>query len=115
MSDVLVNIEKLKISFFTYAGEVQAVRGISYKVKKGEVLGIVGESGMGDRFLRRTFSTFQLTDDNKRAAAAARRYAEGFDAMLPQPGRQEPGRNGLFIAGPPAPARPTSPLPSPTT
>ena len=61
---------------------------------------IVGESGMGDRFLRRTFSTFQLTDDNKRAAAAARRYAEGFDAMLPQPGRQEPGRNGLFIAGP---------------
>lgn len=35
---------------------------------------IVGESGMGDRFLRRTFSTFQLTDDNKRAAAAARRY-----------------------------------------
>lgn len=62
---------------------------------------IVGESGMGDRFLRRTFSTFQLTDDNKRAAAAARRYAEGFDAMLPQPGRQEPGRNGLFIAGPP--------------
>lgn len=62
---------------------------------------IVGESGMGDRFLRRTFSTFQLTDDNKRAAAAARRYAEGFDAMLPQPGRQEPGRNGLFIVGPP--------------
>lgn len=62
---------------------------------------IIGESGMGERFLRRTFSTFQLTDDNKRAAAAARRYAEGFDAMLPQPGRQEPGRNGLFIAGPP--------------
>ena len=40
MTDVLVNIEKLKISFFTYAGEVQAVRGISYKVKKGEVLGL---------------------------------------------------------------------------
>lgn len=60
-----------------------------------------GDKLMGDRFLRRTFSTFQLTDDNKRAAAAARRYAEGFDAMLPQPGRQEPGRNGLFIAGPP--------------
>ena len=37
---------------------------------------IVGESGMGDRFLRRTFSTFQLTDDNKRAAAAARRYLD---------------------------------------
>ena len=62
---------------------------------------IIGESGMGDRFLRRTFDTFQLTDDNRRAAAAARRYADSFDTLLPQPGAPEPGRNGLFIAGPP--------------
>lgn len=62
---------------------------------------IVGESGMGDRFLRRTFDTFQLTDDNRRAAAAARRYADSFDTLLPRPGAPEPGRNGLFIAGPP--------------
>lgn len=62
---------------------------------------IIGESGMGDRFLRRTFDTFQTTPDNQRAAAAARRYADSFESLLPQPGRQEPGRNGLFIAGPP--------------
>ena len=62
---------------------------------------IVGESGMGDRFLRRTFDTFQITDDNRRAAAAARRYADSFDNLLPRPGAPEPGRNGLFIAGPP--------------
>ena len=64
---------------------------------------IVGESGMGDRFLRRTFSTFQLTDDTKRAAAAARRYAEGFDALLPQPGRQDPGRSGWSASSAPTP------------
>lgn len=62
---------------------------------------IVGKSGMGDRFLRRTFETFQITEDNRRAAQAARRYAEGFDHLLPRSGQPEPGRNGLFIAGPP--------------
>lgn len=97
------------------AAEAAAAKAEEEKKMRDRIKRIVGESGMGDRFLRRTFSTFQLTDDNKRAAAAARRYAEGFDAMLPQPGRQEPGRNGLFIAGRRALARPTSPLPSPTT
>ena len=83
------------------AAEAAAAKAEEEKKMRDRIKRIVGESGMGDRFLRRTFSTFQLTDDNKRAAAAARRYAEGFDAMLPQPGRQEPGRNGLFIAGKP--------------
>ena len=42
---------------------------------------IVGESGMGDRFLRRTFSTFQITDSNQKAAAVAKRYADSFEAL----------------------------------
>ena len=61
---------------------------------------IIGESGMGDRFLRRTFDTFEITDNNRRAAAIARRYAESFETLLPKKGQSEPGRNGLFIAGP---------------
>lgn len=62
---------------------------------------IIGASGMGDRFLRRTFETFQITEENRRAAAAAQRYADSFETLLPRPGAPEPGRNGLFIAGPP--------------
>lgn len=84
------------------AAEEEARRKAEAERKMRERINrIIGESGMGDRFLRRTFDTFQLTDDNRRAAAAARRYADSFDTLLPRPGAPEPGRNGLFIAGPP--------------
>ncbi len=43
----LLEVKDLVVSFFTYAGEVKAVRRISYTVKSGEVMGIVGESGSG--------------------------------------------------------------------
>lgn len=46
MSRVL-DINDLHVSFDTYAGEVQAVRGVSYHVEAGEVLAVVGESGCG--------------------------------------------------------------------
>lgn len=62
---------------------------------------IIGESGMVERFLRRTFSTFEITETNRKAATTAQRYANAFDALLPQKDGKEPGRNGLFIAGPP--------------
>lgn len=61
---------------------------------------IVGESGMGERFLRRTFDTFQITEENQGAARTAKRYADSFAELLPKRGQPEPGRNGLFIAGP---------------
>ena len=63
-SDTLLEVKNLTVSFFTYAGEVKAVRGISYDVKKGEVMGIVGESGSG-----KSVSSF------------------GLFGMIPDPGR----------------------------
>ena len=44
--DVL-NIRELKLKFHTYAGEVKALDGIKLSIKKGELLGLVGESGCG--------------------------------------------------------------------
>ena len=43
----LLKTEHLSVSFFTDAGEVEAVRDVSFTVEKGEVLAIVGESGCG--------------------------------------------------------------------
>lgn len=43
----LLEVKDLRISFNTYGGEVQAVRGVSFHLNKGETLAIVGESGSG--------------------------------------------------------------------
>jgi len=47
MDRQLLSIEDLRVSFFTPAGEVKAVGGISFTLDHGKVLGIVGESGSG--------------------------------------------------------------------
>lgn len=43
----LLEVRDLHTSFFTDAGEVRAVNGVSFNLERGKVLGIVGESGSG--------------------------------------------------------------------
>jgi oligopeptide transport system ATP-binding protein len=43
----LLEVKNLAVSFKTYGGEVQAVRGVNFHLNKGETLAIVGESGSG--------------------------------------------------------------------
>lgn len=47
MSNVLLDIKNVCLSFFTSAGEVKALNDVSISLNQGDVLGIVGESGSG--------------------------------------------------------------------
>lgn len=47
MNEVLLSIEDLHIHFETYAGTVYAVNGMTFSVRRGEMFGLVGESGCG--------------------------------------------------------------------
>jgi oligopeptide/dipeptide ABC transporter ATP-binding protein len=47
MSDKILEVKDLRVSFFTQAGEVKAVSGVSFYVNEGETFGLVGESACG--------------------------------------------------------------------
>ncbi len=47
MPENVLEVKHLSVSFETYAGKVQAVRDISFDLRKGEILALVGESGCG--------------------------------------------------------------------
>ena len=62
MSDKLLEVKNLHTTFATAAGNVSAVRGISFHVNRGESLGIVGESGCGKSVSM--LSIMHLLEDN---------------------------------------------------
>lgn len=60
--DKILEVKNLRTSFFTHAGEVKAVNGVSFSLNKGEALGIVGESGSGKSIT--VMSVMRLLADN---------------------------------------------------
>ena len=85
--------------------EIEAARQAEEKAQVARkmreyVSKIIGESGMGERFLQRTFQSFVTeTPELKRVKNAAQSYARIFDTQLPKRGEPLPGRNGFIISG----------------
>jgi peptide/nickel transport system ATP-binding protein len=65
-------VEDLRTHFFTKAGVVKAVDGVSFSVNAGEVLGLVGESGCGKSITG--FSILGLIDPPGRIAGGSIRF-----------------------------------------
>lgn len=55
----LLKVEDLKTHFYTERGKVTAVRGINFSMNKGEIIGIVGESGCGKSVMSQSLIRLQ--------------------------------------------------------
>ena len=92
----LIEVKDLQVSFFTPAGEVKAVDGITYSLGYNEVMGIVGESGSGKSV--EAYSIIGLLQDPGRVVGGSITF-EGEDllAYTPEQMRQFRGNKVSMI------------------
>jgi peptide/nickel transport system ATP-binding protein len=72
----LLEVEDLRVEFTTDDGVVQAVRGVSFQVERGETLGLVGESGSG-----KSVATQTITGLTRGAKVRGRAVFDGRDLL----------------------------------
>ncbi len=93
--DAILSVRDLRISFRTYAGEVQAVRGASFDLRRGETLAVVGESGSGKSVVAR--SIMRLNPEANTFVRGGEILFEGED-ILKLPEKRMQGIRGPKIA-----------------
>ena len=84
----ILEVDRLSTMFHTERGELKATDGVSFCVYKGEILGIVGESGCGKSVTSQ--SILRLYDEKKTASYEGAVRLDGRDLMeLPEKQRQQ--------------------------
>ncbi|WP_270501582.1 ABC transporter ATP-binding protein [Kluyvera ascorbata] len=92
----LLELENLQTSFFTRDGEVHAVRGVSFSLNAGELIGIVGESGCGKSVTCK--SILQLLGNNGKITGGSVRFrGDCLAQKTPQQMRQIRGNEIAMI------------------
>ena len=91
----ILEVRDLEISFKTYDGEVQAVRGVTFDLRRGETLAIVGESGSGKSVTAK--SIMRLLPEANSVIKGGEATFEGRD-LLKLSDRQMQGVRGSQIA-----------------
>lgn len=71
-AEKLLEVKNLKTTFKTVRGTVTAIDGVSFSVNKGEILGVVGESGCGKSVTSQ--SIMRLYDEKSWQPIRARFY-----------------------------------------
>jgi peptide/nickel transport system ATP-binding protein len=77
--DVVLDVRDLKTYFFTYDGIVKALDGVSFKVRRGETLGLVGETGCGKSVT--AFSITRLIPDPPGRVMSGKILYQGADLL----------------------------------
>lgn len=78
-SSKLIELKNLKTSFKTLRGKVTAVDGVSFSIDKGEIVGIVGESGCGKSVTSQ--SIMRLYDEKELVSYEGEILFEGEDLL----------------------------------
>ncbi|UWQ77090.1 ABC transporter ATP-binding protein [Leisingera sp. M658] len=94
MTDSLLEIDRLSVDYETARGDLKALRDISFDVRKGEIVGIVGESGCGKSTL--ISSILRLTAPNTRFRNGEVRFKG--DDLLQLPERRMRDLRGADIS-----------------
>jgi len=79
----VLNVEDLRVTYTTKGGDVPAVRGVSFAIERGEVLGLAGESGCG----KSTIAGAILRLHSPGTKIEGKLELEGEDVLALKPGR----------------------------
>lgn len=77
--ELILDVRNLSTTFRTERGPLKAIDGIDFQVYKGEILGIVGESGCGKSVTSQ--SVMRLYDEKYTASYQGEVFLEGKDLM----------------------------------
>ncbi|HUF55019.1 MAG TPA: ATP-binding cassette domain-containing protein, partial [Thermohalobaculum sp.] len=95
MSETLLEVEDLAIAFGAEDGTVEAVKGVSFSIDRGETLALVGESGSGKSIT--ALSTVRLLPDSARVSGSVRYRGEEMTTASPRTLMNVRGNDISFI------------------